>query len=142
MKHALILIASLALAACAAPAETPTPTLAADLSCDASGAERCPPGGCPTGQAPEDNPVPISILVPANAATDLARFCIATGCEDARIDRVTVRDGVWRGVMTTNERTQMRMDMEISANRSAFTLRHATGDAINTWRGACNVAGS
>lgn len=142
MRYAVALFAVFALAACAAPADAPAPLLAADLSCDAASAEQCPAGGCRNGQAPEDNPTPISVSVPANPATTLARFCIATGCEDARIERAMLLDGMFRSRLITNERTAMRMELEIAANRRTFTLVHATPQGVSTWRGACNVAGS
>jgi hypothetical protein len=136
MKRAL-LIAALALAACAgAPAsDAPDPNLAFalghDLSCNAS--DMTQSGG-------ETMTLYISLHVPDRGG--VGRFCIATGCEDARFEPTVSRARGWTAVMRTSDRTEYNADLEIARDLQTFTLRQADSGVVNTWTGTCSAAGS
>ncbi len=147
MIRALILLGALSLTACAAPAASdraPDPDLAFalgyDLSCDASEAVHCPPGGCAAGQTGETSTLHISLSVPDRGGA--GRFCIATGCEDAQFEPMLTRAQGWTARMRTNDRTNYNADLEISRNLREFTLRNGGADGVDTWTGTCNAAGS
>ncbi len=140
MKHALFAALAFGLAACAAPStEAPSAWLGIDLSCNASEAQRCPAGGC-SGQEDETWAAPISLLAPGSGG--VGRFCLATGCENARVTPTQTRALGWTARVDTNDRTEMSMELEITRDRSAFRLRHADGGTLTTWSGSCQAAGS
>ncbi len=145
MTRALLFSLVLGVAACAASPSDDTASsqtefaLGMDLSCNAAEAQVCPAGGC-QGQAPETNQLPISLFVPARGGE--GRFCIATGCEDAEIEPTLTRALGWTARVTTNDRTSMAADLEISRDMTSFRLRDHSADGISTWEGTCQAAGS
>ncbi|MBX9746046.1 MAG: hypothetical protein K2X34_04040 [Hyphomonadaceae bacterium] len=135
MKHALLLAALTALAACASPAP-PTPrsgglSIGHDLSCDASEVVR-------------DNAPPMTIYitleVPNNGGD--GNFCIATGCETAVFEPTSSSSGGYAAIMRTNDRTNWSANLEIAQNLRSFTLRQTDSEGTSTWTGTCNAAGS
>jgi hypothetical protein len=148
MLRALILTAALGLAACAASpaadAGASNPQLAFalghDLSCNASDMRQCPVGGCAAGQAGEQMELNISLHVPDRGGQ--GRFCIATGCEDARFEPTLTRAPGWTATMHTDDRTNYAADLEISRDLRTFTLRQTDERSIDTWTGECSAAGS
>lgn len=147
MKRSLIIAAVFGLAACTASTvggAGADPELAfalgSDLSCNASEALQCPAGGC-TAQAPgEEMTLHISLHVPDRGGD--GRFCIATGCEDARFEPKLTRALGWTATMRTNDRTEYNADLEISRDLRSFTLRQGDSEGISTWTGVCSPAGS
>jgi len=147
MWRALLLSAAVGLAACAASPVAdsgPDPDLAfalgADLSCNAGELRQCPAGGCPGGLGGEVVQIPISLHVPDRGG--VGRFCMATGCEDARFEPTLTRALGWTAQMITNDRSSMRADLEIARDLRTFTLRHGDSDGMSTWAGECSPAGS
>jgi hypothetical protein len=144
MIRALIVATAFGLSACAAssPAGAPSEpdfSLDVDMSCNADRALTCPAGGCATGQTGEEWQAPISLHVPRNGGT--GRFCLATGCEDARIEPTLSRALGWTAIVHTDERTNK--DAELTIMRDGrFTLRDAGEMSISTWEGICQAAGS
>lgn len=141
MKTIAFVLAAL-LAACAAPGQEPAAGLTDALSCNAAEARQCPASGCTAGNEGEPLLVPISVYAPASSG-DTPRFCMATGCEDARLTPVASSGGAWRARLSTNERSNMDLDLVISADRRSFTLTHIGEDGgADIWEGACQAAGS
>lgn len=143
MRHALILIAALALAGCAAsPAAQGGQNanlgfaLGQDLTCDAGDMVSSPAGGGPE----ETMTIYISLLVPDRGGA--GRFCIATGCEDAHFAPTMTRALGWTAVMTTTDRTHYSAELEIARDLRTFTLRQADSHGVRTWAGTCSAAGS
>jgi hypothetical protein len=136
MKPAL-LIAALGLAACASAPASDAPdlnlafALGHDLSCNAS--EMTPSDG-------ETMTLPIALDVPDRGGS--GRFCIATGCEDARFEPMLTRAQGWTAIMRTNDRTNYNAELEIARDLRTFRLRQADSSGVSTWTGTCNAAGS
>ena len=144
MLRTLLLAAAAGLVACAAfppPEPTPAPAfaLATDMSCNATDMIRCPANGCAPGEAGEPMQTPISIHVPRGGGA--GTFCMATGCEDAVIERTQTRAPGWTAIVHTNERSNKDAELTI-AHDLTFTLRDAGNLSIVTWTGACDPAGS
>jgi hypothetical protein len=147
MMRALLICAVLGLAACAAaPAAEDTPTadlafgIGADLSCNASDQSFCAPGECAGGEGGTVSPLPISLHVPAGGGE--GRFCMATGCEDAHFEPTLTRALGWTATMTTNDRSSLTADLEISRDLRTFRLRDGDSEGVSTWSGECSPAGS
>lgn len=92
------------------------------------------------GEQGETTEIPISLSVPNGGGA--GRFCMATGCEDARFEPTLTRALGWTATMTTNDRTSMRADLEIARDMSSFTLRDRSGEGVSIWTGECSPAGS
>ena len=137
MKRAFLIAALAGLAACAvAPAsDSPDPNLAFalghDLSCNASDMTR--------GDR-ETMTLHISLGVPDRGGA--GRFCIATGCEDARFEPTLTRAPGWTAIMRTDDRTNYSAELEIARDLQTFRLRQADSSGVSTWTGTCNAAGS
>ncbi|MBY0565420.1 MAG: hypothetical protein K2P58_14715 [Hyphomonadaceae bacterium] len=131
MRQTVLAVCVAALSACASPAGDPPAPLGVALVCSAGKFVR---GG---GAAPV--PLPISLTVPATSAA--GNFCMATGCEDARIEPTQTRALGWTALVSTNDRSTMRMELEISRDRRSFRLRDTAEDG-GEWSGVCMVAGS
>lgn len=144
MLKPLLLGAALALAACAASPADPSGGLAfalgVDLSCNASEALQCPPGGCNAQNAGEPWAAPISLHVPDRGGA--GRFCIATGCENAQFEPTLTRALGWTATMRTDDRTNYSASLEIARDLRTFTLRQRDSDGVSTWTGECSPAGS
>jgi hypothetical protein len=144
MIRALLIATAFGLAACAASTSAEAPSepdfsLAVDMSCNADRALTCPATGCTAGQAGEEWLAPISLHVPRNGGT--GSFCLATGCEDARIEPTLTRALGWTAIVHTDERTNKDAELTIMRDGS-FTLRDAGEMSISTWSGHCQAAGS
>jgi len=101
----LALVSVLILAGCAASdgssarSGSEAASLGIPLACDAAGAQICPTGGCTISNPGEEWQVPISLSIPAFA--EIGRFCIATGCEDARYTARATRAPGWTASVAT-----------------------------------------
>lgn len=84
--------------------------------------------------------LPISLSVPAQGTA--GRFCMATGCEAARIEPAPTRSPGWQARVITQDRSEMNAELEIAPDRSSFRLRRADASGVREWTGACNAAGS
>jgi len=143
MKRIFILAVLTALTACAA-------TNSGDaggswlggtaLSCHSDAARACRGAGCDIAAAQDRWEAPISLTVPALNTT--GRFCLATGCEPAQIVPTQTRALGHTARVYTDDRTEMRADLEIARDLSTFRLRWASEDGVNEWTGACQPAGS
>jgi hypothetical protein len=147
MMRSLLALAALALCACAASPVADggsDPELAfalgVDLSCNADEVRHCPAGGCPAGEGGSVTQIPISLSVPDGGGA--GRFCMATGCEDARFEPRLTRALGWTAVMITDDRSSMRADLEIARDLRTFRLRQSEDDGVSTWTGECSPAGS
>jgi hypothetical protein len=137
----------LVLAGCAGPdgsssrSEPEAATLGLPLACDAASAQICPQGGCTISNPGEDWQVPISLSVPAFA--QVGRFCIATGCEDARYTARATRALGWTASVATGEGwSQPVGELIISQDRQSFRLVQPSPEGSTTWDGFCRAAGS
>jgi hypothetical protein len=133
----LALVSALALAGCAASDSSSSSSgaqansLGLPLACDAAGAQICPNGGCTISNPGEEWQVPISLSIPAFA--EIGRFCIATGCEDARYTARATRALGW---------SQPVGELIISQDRQSFRLVQPSPEGSTTWDGFCRAAGS
>jgi hypothetical protein len=135
MKRTLFTAALACLGACASSSNAPDPALAFalghDLSCNAS--EMTQADG-------ETMSLPISLFVPDRGGE--GRFCMATGCEDARFEPTLTRALGWTAIMRTNDRTEYNAELEIARDLQTFRLRQGDSGNVNTWTGTCSAAGS
>jgi hypothetical protein len=143
----LALVSALALAGCAASDSSSSSSgaqansLGLPLACDAAGAQICPNGGCTISNPGEEWQVPISLSIPAFA--EIGRFCIATGCEDARYTARATRALGWTASVATGEGwSQPVGELIVSQDRQSFRLVQPSPDGATTWDGFCRAAGS
>jgi hypothetical protein len=127
------------LASCAAPNASEDPGLAqplgVDTSCNADELVQRAANGAETRMH-----LPISLSIPARGTA--GQFCMATGCEAARIEPTLTRALGWTARVITNDRSSMNAELQISPDRSSFRLRLADSEGSEEWAGACNAAGS
>jgi hypothetical protein len=139
MRHLIFALGALSLASCASPTATDAQGVAAplgvDTSCNADEMIQRGPNGAETRMQ-----LPISVSIPASGTA--GEFCMATGCEPARIEPTLTRALGWTARVITNERSSMNAEIEISRDRSSFRLRRASSESSDEWSGACNAAGS
>ena len=137
MRHVFFALAAVSLVCCAAPAATDAqgsaPPLGVDTACNADEMIQRGADGEETRMQ-----LPISVFIPARGTA--GEFCMATGCEPARIEPTLTRALGWTARVITNDRSSMTAEIEISRDRSSFRLSRAEGG--EEWRGSCNAAGS
>jgi hypothetical protein len=137
MKKVLSIAAFVGLAACAGAPENDSPDLSLafatgrDLSCNASDMTRADG---------EVMTLHVSLDVPDRGGS--GRFCIATGCEDARFEPTLTRAPGWTAIMRTNDRTNYNAELEIARDLQTFRLRQVDSSGVRTWTGTCSAAGS
>ena len=139
MRQLFLSCGVLLLSACAAPAATdghgmPAP-LGVDVVCNADELVHRRANG-----AVERMSLPISLSVPGRGTA--GELCMATGCEAARVEPTLTRALGWTARVITDDRSSMNAELEISRDRSSFTLRRADSDGVEEWSGFCNAAGS
>lgn len=137
--RALVLALLVAACASAAPSDELAP-LGVALSCNAETEEICTENGCRPAEAGIAIATPVSISLPAD--TGPARFCIATGCSDARVVRVPLsRTPDWAARIEPED--GMAGIVTVSDDRRSFEYAHTSGAGVSTrWKGACAPAGS
>lgn len=135
------LVLALALAACASatsPADDLAP-LGVTLACNAEEDYLLHADGRREGE-PGQTLFPVAVTLPAAGAA--GTFCIATGCEPARIERVALsRTPEWAARVWTGDID--RGVVTVSDARTNFVLTNPEDDgAVRVWAGSCAPAGS
>jgi hypothetical protein len=98
-------------------------------------------GGCTISDPGEDWQTPISLSIPG--FSEIGRFCIATGCEDARYTPRATRAPGWTASVSTGEGWSHPVgELIVSADRQSFRLVQPASDGSTTWDGFCRAAGS
>lgn len=138
------LFLALALAGCASAAHeqaSAPEALNYPLACDAASARVCPLGGCTSANPGEETQIPISLSIPVHS--DIGRFCIATGCEDARYAQKASASPAWTADVATGPGFFHPVgELQVSRDRQSFTLVQPASDGATIWAGFCRAAGS
>lgn len=117
------------LAGCAGAPEAALQPLEASLSCDADTAR--------TGADGASMTLYISLYVPASL--EGGRFCLQTGCEDARFMPIAGAPG-WNADMYVG--AERRGGIHIAPDRQSFTLSLPHDETGLHWAGTCAPAAS